>query len=117
MKFNWHELDRAGFLSWMVINLVTAKRKENEVRFNELNLITDSFKDVDMKITINGIDVPVDYFVQQVQSNMKYYARQAADEIAGDITDEIDTKVREMLEVIEEATESIKTKVDSFFDE
>jgi len=103
----------------MVINLVTAQRvnKEDESDFNNLSEATDSFRNVDMKITINGIDIPIEYFVKQVQSNMKFYARQASDEIAGEVTSQIDDKVREILEVIEDATDSIRIKVDKFFTE
>lgn len=117
MKFNWHELDHDGFLSWMVVNLVTAQRinKQTESDFERISEATDGFKNVDMKITINEIDVPVDYFVKQVKNNMEYYARQVADEISGDALSDLQDKITDIGDLLNEATEAIRYKVDNFF--
>jgi Mg2+ and Co2+ transporter CorA len=117
MTFDWHELNHDGFLSWMVVHLVAVDRNagNGEDIFEQLSERTKRFTEVDMKISINGIDIPVDTFVDRIQGNMKYYARRASEEIAGDITSEIDDKVRDMLEVIEQATSAIQSKVDKFF--
>lgn len=117
--FNWHELDHDSFLSWMVIHLVAPNFTTGEGvdLYEELKRKSDSLKNVDMRIIINDVEVPVYDFVDRIQSNMRYYARQASNEIAGDIASKIDDKVREMLEVVDQATEVIQTEVDKFFQE
>lgn len=78
MKFNWHDLHE-GFLKWMVVNLITGSRKEDIELFEKLSKVTNKYHNVDMKITINGVEVPTDYFVKSVESNMDFIAKQEAE--------------------------------------
>lgn len=90
--FNWHNLrDKdsgtdEGFLRWMLVNLVTFTRDEDDavarVRgrdlLEQLRDASNGFTNVTLIIQANGIDLNVEYFVISVRRNMEWWARRAA---------------------------------------
>lgn len=86
MKFNWHELDHDSFLSWMVINLITDQQAEYD-GYEALRKATNDFTQVDLVITINGIPMGVEHFVEAIRKNMTRFAEQAAREQLSDMAE------------------------------
>lgn len=109
MKFNWHELDRESFLSWMVVHLIAGR--SNEKLFTELSVSTNGFTEVDMHISINGVELDVKRFADSVRRNMEYMAEQAAKDTLAEygelntfreILDEFQDSVAEKLRTLSE---------------
>lgn len=117
VNFNWHELDHDGFLSWMVIHLVSADRNKNgnnEV-FEQLSEATDHFKNVEMKISINGVDLPVYDLVDRIQSNMKWHAARASEDISHELMQRLQDEVEKIEDSLRTAREAVQAEVDFFF--
>jgi hypothetical protein len=84
----------------MVINLLSGEGKRNHDIFEQMSQATNKFTEVDMKISINGVDIPVDYLVEAVKSNMTYWAEKEAARIVSEY--EPLAKFREISEKIEQ---------------
>lgn len=115
--FNWHELDREGFLSWMVIHIVSQSRGMPDEIFDKINKATDNFTNVDMKFVINGFEISAQDFAERVHMNMKYYARRASEDISHDLMKRLQNEVEKIEDALITAREAIQSEVDFFFQE
>lgn len=116
--FNWRDLDQEDFLKWMVVTLLTDHRENSEDKsFEDIRTVTDDFTNVDMKISINGIEVPINRFVDGIKMNMKHYARKTADEVSSNAVSLLEDQITEISNMLAEASDAIRYKVDNFFKE
>lgn len=87
MNFNWHELDDRGFLSWMIVELLGENK---DISFDEISERSDNFKNVELAISINGIPVKSDVFVQRIEQimddNVGREAQKLVNDMAPDLT-------------------------------
>lgn len=112
MNFNWHELDRDDFLSWMVVHLVAQESwDKSDGKFEQLRDITDGFSNVTMNIQINGVEVNVSHFVDSIQSVMKYQTERAAEDLAENMLDGVRGKMNAVEDVLEEVASDLREKV------
>jgi hypothetical protein len=111
MQFNWHELDTESFLSWMVVNLIAGR--SNEKLFTELSESTNGFTEVDMHITINGVELDPKHFADSIQHNMTYMAEQAAKEMLTELG-ELDTLRESLNDFQENVAEKLLTLSEQF---
>jgi hypothetical protein len=100
--FNWHK-EPEGFLRWMVVNLLTHPQdhtagKELTGRVAEAS---KDFTELTLTIQLNGVEVPTEYFINSVKSNMDYFAENAAKEMLNKLPRF--QKLRRQLEAIESA--------------
>lgn len=91
--FSWHDLDQYGddeerFLRWMVVNLVVGRdaTSDGDAGFardllDRVSAASDGFKNVELTVQLNGIEVNARYFVQQVQANMELHTRREAENL------------------------------------
>lgn len=108
MKFNWHELDSDGFLSWMVVHLLAIGKAKD--MFEEFSDLTDKFNAVEMTIHINGIEVDVQHFVECIQEVMKLETQKAAGEIANGLIDGVREKMNEIEDNLEHVASDLREK-------
>lgn len=89
LVFDWHKLsgtdDYESFLHWMTVNLVTYERESTDTdRTAERDLVqrvsdaSDGFKNVELTIQLNGIEVNAAYFVRRIERNMTWMAEREA---------------------------------------
>ena len=80
--FNWHELDRDSFLSWLVVHVIAGDRSLSD-RVSEAS---DKFQNVALAMQINGVEVNAVEFTNRVKSNMTYWSERRARELVSEST-------------------------------
>lgn len=85
--FDWHNLaefeEWEAFIGWFLMHLIVpSKEQEGTGWYEKLGDATRGFHDVELKITINGIEGNTEHLMTGIYQNMVLLARQAArDEI------------------------------------
>lgn len=114
MNFNWHELDSDGFLSWMVVNLISQDSwDKSNGKFEQLRDLTDGFSNVTMNIQINGVEVNVSHFVDSIQAVMKHQTERAAENLAENMLDGVREKTDQIEDMLEEVAHDLRDKVNA----
>jgi len=106
MIFNYHE--RADeFIGWALVSLIAS----DKTNFEELSEKTNKWENVDLKVTINGIEVDTEHFMESVEGNMKWWAQKKAESMMEDIMDGVREEVDKVEDVLREASDFIKTSL------
>lgn len=106
MKFNYHE--RADeFIGWTLVSLIAG----DKTNFEELSEKTNKWNEVDLKVTINGIEVDTEHFMESMEGNMKWWAEKKAQSMMEDIMDGVREEVDKVEDVLREASSFIKTSL------
>ena len=77
--FNW--IEQNNVLQWMIPTLLAGGDRE---LFDKVEEATDKFTNVDLKVTINGVNVPVEHLIKSVEDNVEYQAKKIAKERLSD---------------------------------
>jgi hypothetical protein len=91
-----------------LVSLIAGSSNE---KHEELTEATKTWSEVDIKISINGIDVPYDHFFKSVESNMKWWAEKKATSMMEDVMDGLREEVDKVEDVLKEASEHIKSRL------
>lgn len=103
--FNYH--DRANeFIGWALVSLLAGTDK-----FDELSEKTDGWEKVDLKVTINGVEMDTEDFMKSVEGNMKWWAEQKAARMMEEVMDDVREEVDKVEDVLKEASEHIKSRL------
>lgn len=106
MPFNYH--DRSDeFIGWALISLIAG----DKTNFEELSEKTNKWNEVDLKVTINGIEVDTEHFMESMEGNMKWWAEKKAQNMMEDIMDGVREEVDKVEDVLREASVFIKTSL------
>ncbi len=104
MSFNWYALDE-GFKKWMLVHLIPT---DSNV-YNEICRNTNTFKDVELEISISGVPVETDQFIDGVHKNMKYYAEHYANEKVANELASFNDKLNSLQDLMKERAQKIIT--------
>lgn len=105
MPFNYH--DRADqFIGWALVSFLAGTDK-----FDELSEKTDGWDKVDLKVTINGVEIDTENFMKSVEGNMKWWAQKKAESMMEDIMDNVREEVDKVEGVLKEASDHIKSRL------
>lgn len=107
MSFNYHE-EPNKFIRWALALLIAGQHD----KFDELSKKTDSWKNVDLKISINGVEVDSNYFMESVESNMKYWSGQKAAEAVENVMDNVREKIDKIDTMLSEVSDFVKRKLE-----
>lgn len=83
--YNW-QAGKEDFLKWMVVNLVSGMRDDDEM-FEQLSEATDKWRRVELTVLINGVEVPVEKFVEGIERNMERNVRESVAETVKQLPD------------------------------
>lgn len=115
-KFNWHdENEKDSFLGWVVVNLLSDKRrKDDHDEFERLEKATDSWRDIELGITINGIEVDAEAFVHRVEESRNWAIQRGVAEKMRDIPElvELDNTISRFREAVEQKMHQIAAEHD-----
>lgn len=79
--FDYHQEGYDSFLGWMLISMVARQREMGDDEFfDKLKEASAGFSNVEMSITINGLEVNVPSFLDRLQDVLNYKAETAAQE-------------------------------------
>jgi hypothetical protein len=103
--FNYH--DRANeFIGWALVSLLAGTDK-----FDELSEKTDGWEKVDLKVTINGVEMDTEDFMKSIEGNMKWWAEKKAARMMEEVMDGVREEVDKVEDVLKEASEHIKSRL------
>jgi hypothetical protein len=115
LTFNWHELDEdnlEGFLKWMIPTLLSEHR--NQTNDSELDHLlhrvgeaSDKFTKLTMTIQLNGIEVNVLHFVENLYVAWSNASKAEATRVLKESTD-----VGELFELVETLKRNVKLKTE-----
>lgn len=106
--FNYH--DRSDeFIGWALVSLIAG----DKTNFEELSEKTNKWDEVDLKISINGIEVDTEHFMESMENNMKWWAEKKAARMMEDVMDGVREEVDKVEEVLKEASTFIKVKLEN----
>lgn len=105
--FNYHE-EPDKFIRWALVSLIAGQHD----KFDELSRKTDGWKNVDLKISINGVEVDSSHFMESVESNMKYWAGQKAAESVENVMDNVREKIDKIDAMLSEVSDFVKRKLE-----
>lgn len=104
--FNYH--DRAEeFIGWALVSLIAG----DKTNFEELSEKTDSWNKVDLKVTINGVEVDTEHFMKSMEGNMKWWAEKKAQSMMENIMDDVREEVDKVEDVLKEASNFIRVSL------
>lgn len=109
--FNYYE-ESDEFLGWAFVSLMASFSRDKE-KFNELQGKTNGWTEVDLKIIINGVEVPTDNFMKSVEGNMKYWAEQKAARQVESVLDNVRDKVYAIEQMLDEVSNFVKNKLEN----
>lgn len=95
--FDWHKTQNS-FLGWILVVLVTEMKDAGS--FEEINERSNSFSDVELGITINGVAVDAEYFVTRLEEAFKSNAKREASRMVSELAPL--TPLRDFTEKLEE---------------
>lgn len=75
-SFNWHE-EEDNALQWLIPSLLAGG---DDDLFDKVAKATEQFTNVQLKVSINGINVPVEHIAYQLEANVEHEARKIAKE-------------------------------------
>lgn len=113
MTFSWRELPEGDFLKWMVVHLISSDRVDGDNDFRHLSVITKEFTEINLTIKINGVDIPVDSFVEAIERNMNHIAKREAAEIVENNLDGMRDKMYDIENALSEAHQKVLSSVES----
>lgn len=113
MTFSWRELPEGNFLRWMVVHLISGDRINGNNDFETLSKITKDFTEVNLTIQINGVEVPVDSFVEAIELNMNHIAKREAAEIVENNLDGMRDKMYDIENALSEAHQKVLISVEN----
>lgn len=116
MAFDWHNLSEDDFRKWMVVNLIASDRLSGNDDFDRLSQATSTFHNVELTILLNGIEVPTDYFIDQIRMNMDHLTKKAAETVVATFLDRVRDKVTDVEESLERAHEAIMSQVEKMIE-
>jgi hypothetical protein len=105
--FNYYE-KADEFLGWSLVSLIAGQHD----KFDELSKKTDGWKKVDLKISINGVEVDSSHFMESVESNMKYWSGQKAAESVEHVMDNVREKIDKIDDMLVEVSDFVKRKLE-----
>lgn len=106
MPFNYH--DRAGeFIGWALVSLLAETDK-----FDELSEKTDEWDNVDLRVTINGVEIDTEHFMKSLEGQMKWWAEKKAARMMEDVMDGVREEVDKVEDVLKEASNFIKSNLE-----
>lgn len=106
MPFNYH--DRSNeFIGWALVSLIAGTDK-----FDELSEKTDGWDKVDLQVSINGIKVDTENFMESMQGQMKWWSEKKAASMMEDVMDGVREEVDKVEEVLKEASAFIKVSLE-----
>ncbi len=108
MPFNYHE-NADEFIGRAVISLMAGQHD----KFDELSEKTDSWKNVDLKISINGVEVDTHHFMESMEGNMKWWAAKKATEEVENVMDNVREKIDEIEDMLQEVSGFVRTKLEN----
>lgn len=100
--YDWQR-DDEGFLKWMLPCLITGINKEV---FDQLSDSTNKWTHIELRIQVNGVDVPAENFLSSVKRNMTYYANQEAQRLVSEIPE-----LRRLHDLMEEADMALRQRL------
>jgi hypothetical protein len=96
--YNW-QTEPEGFLKWLLVSIVP---RDSDVEvFEKLSDATDKFTNIELSISVNGIEMDAQRFLDGVQRNMNHNVELEANSLLSQFGrfDEL----REMLDAVEYA--------------
>ncbi len=83
-RFDWHTTEPDGFLRWVIPVLLAGADRELVER---LGRATGGWREVDLAIRVNGVDLPTRHLVEQLESNLDHRAARAARDLVAELID------------------------------
>lgn len=105
--FNYYENSKE-FIGWALVSLIAGYPKE---KFEELSEKTNTWSEVDLKISINGVEVPTEHFMESVENNMKYWAEQTAEKKVEDVLDKVTDKVYDVENLLDDLARTLRDQI------
>lgn len=111
--FDYHNENQNSFLGWMLVHL-TSGLSTYPALWETIQKKTKGFSQVELTMQINGIDVPVDKFIEGIENNMQFYAEQAAAAKLDAVDDiyEVSEELEALKNVLRERKRAIAEKYD-----
>lgn len=100
--FNYHEEERDSFLQWVMVHLVGGNREE----FDHLETLTDGWKNIDLGITVNGVEMDAKAFLKSLEEIRKASIKREVEWHLKNMPD-----LTDLDEVISDFTAGVKEKV------
>lgn len=75
-QFDWHQEPEGSFLKWAMVNFGT----EDGI-FQKLSDATDHFKNIELKITVSGVEVDAKKFADELDRSMDWAVEREAKKI------------------------------------
>jgi hypothetical protein len=85
-QFDWQARGE-DFVKWMFVHLIAEKHGVDhspKIDFEELSDATNGFRNVQLTMQVNGIEVNAQNFIESVENAIKQYAEQAAQQIVAE---------------------------------
>ena len=93
--FDWQKCGSDDFLKWMIPTLISGL--DSSV-MDQLNILTNGWQEVELRVQINGVEVPTDKFVSGIENNMNFFVRKEANRLVASIR-----RLEELREVMDQA--------------
>jgi hypothetical protein len=102
-RFDWHAEEKGGgsFLSWAVLTMVSGAREDD--LFDELAEKTGSWKDVELGITLNGVEISAEKFMKRLDQAIDSAVEHEAAKIVAGID-----RLRELDDLVARFTAAVK---------
>jgi hypothetical protein len=81
-EFDWHAR-KQDFVKWMFVHLISGNR-EQDPKFEKLSEATNKFRNVQLTMQVNGIELDAEKFIEYVEHSIKTYSKNAAKRIVED---------------------------------
>lgn len=105
--FNYYDRSEE-FIGWALVSLIAGQND----KFEKLSEETDGWKKVDLKVSINGVEVDTEHFMESVEGNMKWWAEKKAVRMMEDVMDGVREEVDKVEDVLKEASTFIKSSLE-----
>lgn len=105
--FDYYE-NEDEFLGWSLISLIATTSRE---KHEELAEATKSWSEIDIKVSINGINIPYEHFFKSIENNMKWWAEKKATSMVEDVMDGVREEVDKVEDVLKEASSFIRARL------
>lgn len=102
-RFDWQDLPEDEFLKWLVPTLLAYAGGDTVKLLGEL---TNQWRDVQLGVTINGVEVDAKHFVASLQRNLTRLTEDAARDLLNDRCG-----LREVTELLVDLERGVKRQV------
>lgn len=134
-RFNWHECNEIGrhsgrsvteqmtpeaiefakFLDWWGLSVISDGRRNDQDLFEQISDATDSFKDIEVTISLGGVEIDAEAWLRHMDDRMTSWVNAHAQDLVKEKTESLFNEVHEIIDKIEgmmsEAESDIRHKL------